>query len=974
MSSSPSPSLPSADETQWYLKSATGINVQSAWGTGGAPEYRGAGIRIAIIDDGFDYTHPDLSGAYQRSWDFDARDRDDDAYASAAGDNHGTAVAGVIAASANGQGMVGVAYGATITGFRIAYSDPGTDPYAEALSRGRGYSFVEAGTGATVSVPGLDVVNASAAFAGPFTDDFGLPVFAGSAAALLENARAGRGGLGITTVFAAGNSRAAGENVNYHNYQNSPYTIAVAATDLTGKILPVSTPGAALLVSAPGNDIYTTDRLGSAGYSPANYFAPTGTSFAAPLVSGIVALMLEANPGLGYRDVQEILAYSARQTDTANAATWATNGAANLNGGGLHFSQDYGFGLADATAAVRLAESWQSRAAYVDPTTLGVDTAQAAIPDAGAGYLTRTLTVAAAGALIIDKVLVELDIAHDRVSDLTVTLTHNSSGTHAILIAQPSTGTSAGALQFTTTANTFWGEQTSGDWTLTVTDRAGGQVGTLNSWRLQAIGDAATTNDTYIYTNEAKGSKVLVDMAGSDTLNLAAVTSDTHLDLTPGSTSSIGGQTLTLSSDTLIESAWLGDGQDQVTGNTAANTLHGGRGNDVLLGKAGADTLDGGADDDRLEGGTGADLLIGGTGRDTFVFRSAADSFAGATDQISDFTHLVDAIDLSGIDAIPGTANTPDPFVWIGGSPFDGRPGAIRFSNGLLSADTDGDRVVDLQIASAGDSIDLADLRAGLTLVVTADPAAFGVVAGSTQSFGGQIYALYAGLLGRAPDTLGLEFWADRFEHGATARDLGQLFLDSAEGQARAGALSSADFVNQLYGAALGRPADSGGLAYWTDRLEHGAARIDVALGFVFSAEHLGSLQGVFDAGLFVPDKQAADVARLYYTMLARAPDAGGLQFWTDHLDHGGSLSTLAQGFLSSAENVAKYGAMSNRDYVDALYVNAFGRHAEADGHAFWTAQLDAHTSRADLAVQLSDSLEAQTVHLGQIEQGWHLV
>ncbi|MFX5522508.1 hypothetical protein ABTD78_24870, partial [Acinetobacter baumannii] len=67
--------------------------------------------------------------------------------------------------------------------------------------------------------------------------------------------------------------------------------------------------------------------------------------------------MLEANPHLGYRDIQKILAYSARQVDSVGSA-WTTNGAFNWNGGGLHVSHDYGFGAVDALAAVRLAETW----------------------------------------------------------------------------------------------------------------------------------------------------------------------------------------------------------------------------------------------------------------------------------------------------------------------------------------------------------------------------------------------------------------------------------------------------------------------------------------------------------------------------------------------------------------------------------------------------------------------------------------
>ena len=83
-------------------------------------------------------------------------------------------------------------------------------------------------------------------------------------------------------------------------------------------------------------------------------------------MSGVVALMLDANPDLGWRDVQNILAYSAREigSGVGGGATsseeheWFYNNAGNWNGGGLHFSNDYGYGSVDAYNAVRMAEVW----------------------------------------------------------------------------------------------------------------------------------------------------------------------------------------------------------------------------------------------------------------------------------------------------------------------------------------------------------------------------------------------------------------------------------------------------------------------------------------------------------------------------------------------------------------------------------------------------------------------------------------
>ena len=109
------------------------------------------------------------------------------------------------------------------------------------------------------------------------------------------------------------------------------------------------------------------------------------------------------------------------------------------------------------------------------------------------------------------------------------------------------------------------------------------------------------------------------------------------------------------------------------------------------------------------------------------------------------------------------------------------------------------------------------------------------------------------------------------------------------------------------------------------------------------------------------------------FVAVVRVPDADGLRYWTSQVEHGGTLTGVAQAFLGTPENQTKYGAMANADYVDALYVNALGRHADSGGQAYWAGQLDHGTSRADLATLLAQSTEAQSVHLGQIEQGWHL-
>lgn len=102
-----------------------------------------------------------------------------------------------------------------------------------------------------------------------------------------------------------------------------------------------------------------------------------------------------------------------------------------------------------------------------------------------------------------------------------------------------------------------------------------------------------------------------------------------------------------------------------------------------------------------------------------------------------------------------------------------------------------------------------------------------------------------------------------------------------------------------------------------------------------------------------------AQAARLYNAAMDRRPDAEGLAFWTNSLDQGHSLDTLARGFMASPEWQARYGVPDNKAFVELLYKNVLDRPGEAEGVAFWTANLDAgRAERAGTVVGFSESAE----------------
>lgn len=249
----------------------------------------------------------------------------------------------------------------------------------------------------------------------------------------------------------------------------------------------------------------------------------------------------------------------------------------------------------------------------------------------------------------------------------------------------------------------------------------------------------------------------------------------------------------------------------------------------------------------------------------------------------------------------------------------------------------------------------------------------FGTTVHDTSGEAGQVYALYDAIFGRTPDTLGFESNLEAVRNGASLHDLAAAMLASPEGQAHYGSSDNAGFAEQLYETALGRHGDPGGLGVYTSSLNAGACRADLAVAFALSAENQAQMQGAFDAGVYAPEAHADEVARLYYGVLGRAPDGGGLTVETSVLNQGSSLTDLAQLFLTSPEYAATHGALNDRQFVQTLYSGALGRQADQGGLLAYTDLLARGVSRASVAVAIAESPEARGHLLSSIEQSSRL-
>jgi len=243
--------------------------------------------------------------------------------------------------------------------------------------------------------------------------------------------------------------------------------------------------------ASPALGITTVDRTGSNGYNTAssanggdyaNDFG--GTSSATPTAAGIVALMLEKNANLGWRDVQEILirsAYKFKPTDTG----WATNGA------GIPFNHNFGAGLIDATAAVNMASTWTNLSTQASET-LTQSSLAVAIPNNQATGITRSFDFSASN-LRVEQVTVQLDIDHTARGNLEITLTAPSGMVSRLAEVRSDSGDDYPNWKFSSVRH--WGELSKGTWTVTIADRSAtgnSTGGTLRSAEVKIFGTSAT--------------------------------------------------------------------------------------------------------------------------------------------------------------------------------------------------------------------------------------------------------------------------------------------------------------------------------------------------------------------------------------------------------------------------------------------------------------------------------------------------
>lgn len=478
---------------QWHLAKTTvgGVVVDAHVGVEGAHEVtRGAGVTIAVIDDGVDIDHEEFGGAGKVVAPRDAtlqindpRPKDPFGTGPDNGDNHGTACAGV--ACANGTtGASGVAPDARLMPIRLS-SGLGSQREAEAFQ--------------WAAEHGADVISCSW---GPPDGRWWnpsdprhhqvFPLPPSTRLAIDHVVANGRGGKGCVVLFAAGNGNESVDNDGYASYEK---VIAVAACNDRGTRSVYSDFGAAVWCAFPSNDfghapfnhpepltpgIWTTDRGGQDGYNvgrasdgdAAGHFTNSfgGTSSSCPGAAGVAALALAVNPALKWHEVKDLFKAACDKVDPSGGQYDAAG-----------HSPKYGYGRLNARTVVELAKPQPQNSITVSRRY------DAPIPD----LQTVTVTLDVPEAAAVESVGVALDLEHTFIGDLVITLKPPAiSGVGQVVLHNRSGGSTKNLKKAYDAVTTpalakLAGKSCQGTWTLQVRDAAALDTGRLISLSLE---------------------------------------------------------------------------------------------------------------------------------------------------------------------------------------------------------------------------------------------------------------------------------------------------------------------------------------------------------------------------------------------------------------------------------------------------------------------------------------------------------
>ncbi|NET37219.1 MAG: S8 family serine peptidase, partial [Cyanothece sp. SIO1E1] len=479
------------------------ISVERAWDI-----TRGSrSVVVAVTDDAFDLNHPDFQGKGKIVAPRDLSDRDLIPLPGNSRENHGTAVAGVAIAEETGTGVVGVAPGCALMPIR-------TTGFLDDESVEQIFDWAAQQGAAVISCSwGASAVR--------------FPLSFRQSAAISRAATQGRNQKGCVIVFAAGNAnRPVNGTINERGWPRNalsgrqnwlagfavhPDVITVSACTSLNKKAAYSNWGSSISVSGPSNNthpsmglegfghistgpqirtsfpgqaVFTTDRLGAGGYDNSDFAAGFGgTSSACPVVAGVAALVLSANPDLTAQEVKQILQLTADKIvdPEVDPQLGLRGGTYDANG----HSQWFGYGKVNAFRAVQEAQRRLKRPTQVTQRIQGQNNTPVDIPDYNLRGATSRIRITESG--LIKDIQVRVDLEHTFMGDLAISLIAPRG---QVVLLQGRTLGRTTRLQKTyslpTTPNLrpLINQSIGGRWQLRAVDHAQTNTGRINSWQL----------------------------------------------------------------------------------------------------------------------------------------------------------------------------------------------------------------------------------------------------------------------------------------------------------------------------------------------------------------------------------------------------------------------------------------------------------------------------------------------------------
>lgn len=513
--------------------------------------FSGEGIRVAVVDNSLEIAHPDLEDNIlpDASYNFYSNTKGlHDPTAPQDVENpdghHGTAVAGLLAArGGNDAGIWGVAPASELVGYNLLYSNFTLEMelaalgYAEAALR---YPELQS--------QDMDVFNLSYGRNPYQGTNENEAYFSEILAGLKNGVSVLREGKGALYFKAGGNEFSGGEafstdwcrqaidhevtcyNVNMENENVTPYQMVIGGFNANDQRASYSNTGSALWMAGPAGEygisqpaLITTDASGcvagssqnqssefpfdqrpytsdfnigvnGSGNEQCDYFSAfNGTSAATPVISGIGALLLQANPQLFWRDVKHILASTARKLDPELLSKTMNIGSSTVvleqgwvkNKADFEFSNAYGFGAPNTNAAIQMALDWRATNTHLPAMR---ETAELTgnlpttneIPDNDASGTSALLTVAENMVAESIELVVSIEDLNNvlesgsankiDMSDYQIVL-RSPNGTESILLT-PFNAYQSGydMVNLKLITHAFYGESIQGDWTLIVRD------------------------------------------------------------------------------------------------------------------------------------------------------------------------------------------------------------------------------------------------------------------------------------------------------------------------------------------------------------------------------------------------------------------------------------------------------------------------------------------------------------------------